>query len=308
MKIQIDKNIIRNNGYNLRAYDLIIYVKLLLISEKVKSDTLLLDHKVFKDMVMVSDNRTLKKSLTTLYEHGLLKSKCDSMPKKGGLSITVNKIDSTDTIEINNDIFKYISDLKIIGMHIVFYLKTYLDDINYDYTKLIEYDTISKRLMLNKDTIVTHMRFIKENKELSYLADKKNFEGDKLYREEYIPPKRASYNTKNLELKLEKQLVNQLELIEKGMKFIDRQVEIKDGRIDILARDKNNVLCIIELKVVPNDEKLIFQCVYYPTQFNEDVRMIAIAPDYDYKIKTSLKSINVEIKTYTYNNDELKIK
>jgi Holliday junction resolvase-like predicted endonuclease len=308
MKINIDKNIIRNNGYDLRAYDLITYIKLLLISERINSNDLLLDHNAFKNMVMISDNRTLKKSLNTLYDNGLLNSKCDRLPTKGALSITVNKIESNDTIEINNDIFKYLYDLKLIGLHIVFYLKSYLDDANYDYTKLIEYDKVCERMMINKDTVVTHMKLIKQNNEFSYLTDKKNFEGDNVYKEEdYTPPKRKVYNTKNLELKLEKQLVKQIESIENGMKYINRQVEIKDGRIDILARDKNNTLCIIELKVVSNEERLIFQCVYYPTQFNEKTRMITIAPAYDNKISTALNSLGVEMKRYSYINDQLVI-
>lgn len=305
MTVNISKDIIRNNGYDLKSYELITYIKLLLISEKINSDEILLDHTAFKQMVRISDNRTLKKALNALFNNNLIKNDYNRLPTKGGLSITVNKIESDDTITISNEIFNYISDLKQIGLHIVLYLKTYLDDINYDYTKLIEYETISERLMINKDTIVSHMKIIKENKEFSYLTDKKNFEGDGVYKEDYTPPKKTSYNTKNLELKLEKQLVKQIESIEKGMKYIDRQVIINDGRIDILARDKNNTLCIIELKVVSNEERLIFQCVYYPTQFKEKTRMITIAPNYDNKIKTALNSLNVEMKTYSYDNDTL---
>lgn len=306
MEIYISKNIVRNNGYNLRAYDLIMYVKLLLLSEKTNCNTILLDHSVFKNSIMVNDNRTLKKSLNTLYQHGLIKDEYKTLPSKKGLSVTVNKIISNEVIKISHDIFKYISELKHIGLQILFYLKTYEDDLNNDYTNLIEYDTIAERLMLNKDTITTHMKYIKANKEYSYLTDKTIFTGDKRYKEtDYLPPKRAAYNTKNLELKLEKELMKQLELIEHGMKYIDRQVEVKDGRIDILARDKNNTLCIIELKVVTNEERLIFQCVYYPTQFDEPVRMITIAPDYESKIKISLEALDVEMKTYSYYQDKL---
>lgn len=305
-QINVCKDIIRNNGYNLNAYDLLIYIKLLLICEKINNDELLIDHTNFKKSVMIADNRTFKKSLNNLYANGLIKNKFEKLPTKSGLTVTVNKIQTKNSIIINNDVFKYISDLKHIGLQIVCYLKTYVDNLDNDYTNLVEYKTISERLMLNKDTITNHIKLIKLNEEFSYLANKDNFLGDNIaYKEEYIPPKRKSYNTKNLELKLEKFLFKQIELIENGMTVIERQYEVKDGRIDILARDKENKLCIIELKVVPNDEKLIFQCVYYPTQFNEPVRMITIAPDYEYKIKVSLDSLGVERKIYKYENDKL---
>jgi RecB family endonuclease NucS len=84
------------------------------------------------------------------------------------------------------------------------------------------------------------------------------------------------------------------------MKYVDNQVDIEYGRIDILAKDKNDILCIIELKVDNDCKDIVFQCAYYITQFKEETkRMITIAPDYSYRIKNALKMLPY-VETYVY--------
>lgn len=117
-------------------------------------------------------------------------------------------------------------------------------------------------------------------------------------------------NAKNIsEKELEMMLIKDLNVIEDGMTLIKNQHPVGNGFIDILARDKNGKLCIIELKVVKDCKDIIYQSVYYPTQFEEKVRMITICPDYSNKISKSLNSLkNVEMKQYYCENNEIKIK
>lgn len=113
---------------------------------------------------------------------------------------------------------------------------------------------------------------------------------------------KPNMNKEFLEKNLERFLIYRgLQDIEEGMSFIDNQVEIENGFIDILARDRNGKLCIIELKITDSDKSLIFQSAYYPTQFDEEVRMITIAPNYSKKIELALRNMNnVELKTYSF--------
>lgn len=110
------------------------------------------------------------------------------------------------------------------------------------------------------------------------------------------------------EVDLERICKYNLDRLELGMKLIQTQYEVKNGYIDILAEDCKGKKCIIELKVVDDCKDLIFQSAYYPTQFDEDVRMIAIYPDYKPKILAALKNMgNVEIKRYYFQgiNDDI---
>jgi len=98
-------------------------------------------------------------------------------------------------------------------------------------------------------------------------------------------------------------LIRQLDSIEKGLIFVGKQVPIKDGFIDILAKDKNDQYVVIEIKI-KDDERLIWQCIYYPLQLKlekniEKVRTIVIAPSYSYKLKKALGYIgNCELFTF----------
>lgn len=107
------------------------------------------------------------------------------------------------------------------------------------------------------------------------------------------------------ELELENIICNNLSLIEPGMTLIKRQYVYKNARFDILAQDKNNKMCIIELKSNINDKSIIYQAKYYPKIF-KDSRMIILAPTYRDHIAKLLLENNVELKQF-YINQENKI-
>jgi hypothetical protein len=109
---------------------------------------------------------------------------------------------------------------------------------------------------------------------------------------------------------LEELLCSHIEVIEEGMSFVERQYKVENGIIDIIAKDKNGTKCIIELKVVADDKNLAWQSAYYPSCFDEDIRMITIAPNYSDRIYNALKNIsNVEMKFFYKNkNGKFKIK
>ncbi|PLS19666.1 hypothetical protein CVD28_04415 [Bacillus sp. M6-12] len=96
---------------------------------------------------------------------------------------------------------------------------------------------------------------------------------------------------------LEKYLIKHLDLIEEGLRYVDRQYSIKDGRIDVLAKDKEGNFVILELKTVEDFKDIFWQSIYYPMQFKtehhvEKVRMITIAPKYPEHILLPLQQIH----------------
>lgn len=105
------------------------------------------------------------------------------------------------------------------------------------------------------------------------------------------------------ERKLEDYVIKNLDKIEKGLQYIGRQILIEGAFIDILAKDKDGIVCILELKV-KEDKSIIWQSTYYPKEIKEKymlekVRMITIAPEYSKPIYDSLSSLkNVEMIEY----------
>lgn len=102
---------------------------------------------------------------------------------------------------------------------------------------------------------------------------------------------------------LEDYLVKNLELIEDGLRFIRRQVDVPGGFIDILAKDSKGQVCIIEIKT-SEDKSLIWQTLHYPKEIKEkyrlkDVRMITVAPKYSKPIYDALMAVG-NVETFDY--------
>lgn len=102
---------------------------------------------------------------------------------------------------------------------------------------------------------------------------------------------------------LEDYLVENLDLIEEGLSFIKRQVDVDGGFIDIIAKDSKDNICIIEIKT-SEDKSIIWQAIHYPKEIkrqykSRNVRMITVAPKYSKPIYEALKSLD-NIETFNY--------
>lgn len=104
---------------------------------------------------------------------------------------------------------------------------------------------------------------------------------DRLFHKMSLILKEKTKFIKISEKKLEKYLMKNLHLLEDGLSFFGRQIALEKGIIDILAKDKDGKLVIIELKV-EDDKDLLWQEKYYQDEiekrFQERPRFMAIAP------------------------------
>ena len=115
----------------------------------------------------------------------------------------------------------------------------------------------------------------------------------------------SNFLTNNLgsitESDLEDYLIRHLDLIEKDLKYLEHQYPLNEGRIDILAKDKDENIVIIELKIV-EDKHLLWQSIYYPQEikkeYGEKVRMIVICPTYSEYLLGPLSTLPVELFSY----------
>lgn len=95
-----------------------------------------------------------------------------------------------------------------------------------------------------------------------------------------------------------------LDKIEKGLRYIAHQYPVPDGRIDILAKDRQGIYVVIELKT-KEDRELVWQCMYYPYQIKSifsvpHVRMITVASHYSPALEIPLTQLGyVEMMVFT---------
>lgn len=105
------------------------------------------------------------------------------------------------------------------------------------------------------------------------------------------------------EEQVENYLSKNLYILEEGLTLTGKQVVVDGGRIDILARDRQGVTVIIEIKV-EEDKDILWQCTHYPEQIKklektDRVRMMTFCPSYRPQILHHLKELShVEIFTY----------
>lgn len=90
------------------------------------------------------------------------------------------------------------------------------------------------------------------------------------------------------ETDLETILINDLDEISEGMKFLGRQIDTDTGTLDILAVDSDGMLTILELKIKQDDEQL-FQGVRYYDWIKSRIEWIrrSYEKEYDYIIDVS---------------------
>lgn len=94
------------------------------------------------------------------------------------------------------------------------------------------------------------------------------------------------------EKRLEDYLYKRLDMIEPGLRPIQRQYILDNGRIDILAKDVEGKMVIIEVKV-ESDTDLVWQESYYSEEIEkrfgvEKVRFIAVVPKYEPHIMNNI--------------------
>ena len=115
-------------------------------------------------------------------------------------------------------------------------------------------------------------------------------------------------NAKITEEELEEYLMHHLDDIEYGLRMINRQVLIGEGRLDLLARDSEGRDVIIEVKV-EKDTDLIWQRMYYESEWTKkhsSPRIIIVtSKPLDDSIKEMLERVGetlvIEVTPYVQN-------
>lgn len=106
------------------------------------------------------------------------------------------------------------------------------------------------------------------------------------------------------EKQLAEYMKHHLDKIEEGLIFKGTEIEVEDGRIDILCMDKDGVYVVIELKVA-DDKRSVWQSIYYPKTIRtmknvEKVRFILISPEYTPSLLTTFEELpHVELYSFT---------
>lgn len=91
------------------------------------------------------------------------------------------------------------------------------------------------------------------------------------------------------------------ELIEDGLILEGREVNVFNRKIDLLFKDEYNRQLIVELKVVPINDKHIGQIIdYYSALSKNGARLMLISPQIPFIKKNTLNNLGIEWKELTF--------
>ncbi|MFC0402951.1 endonuclease NucS domain-containing protein [Paraburkholderia rhizosphaerae] len=99
----------------------------------------------------------------------------------------------------------------------------------------------------------------------------------------------------SLERDVEEHLIRNLDALEKGLRFVERQVVIDIGRVDILAQDATGRRVVIELKVGEAKDAAVGQIArylgWYARQDGKPPRGMLIASDFPEPVRYAAEAV-----------------
>ncbi|MEM4994933.1 hypothetical protein WKH56_20425 [Priestia sp. SB1] len=178
IKVQIPDEIIRNVECKLTACDFAIYsiLKYHNFRQYGECEFKSLDHQKLKHKLYISDNRTFKKSLSSLHKQGFIINEIRRLPTKGGIDIIFNPvpIESKKFTQLPATIFNKIEHIGWTGFRLLYYYESYInrtEEPSKHYC-FAGQETISKHLGIDTDTIKKYNDILVKHKLLKIVKHK----------------------------------------------------------------------------------------------------------------------------------------
>jgi hypothetical protein len=317
-----DKSILSQRGvlFGLVNY---IYNQYIIYCESDK-DIVELDKRDFNRLFNISDDRSIKKYLKCLKEQKYIDYEHEKIQHFIKLEVfrSKYKYTSIDTLIFNtlrNDfrfiqLYLYYKKKNEGGIFVLPYTQIQ-NDIEFHSTYIKKINTVLEKagllkigIVVDEEGTVKQSYTVLGNVNDIDLLDEEDIVISNNSIEGNTQKKLIRYNCP--EARIEKYLINKLDLIEKGMQYINCQYSVENGFVDILAKDMKGNMCIIEVKNNPYNKDICFQSLYYPQTIGGNTRMIVLNSDYQNRILKALKQIeNIEIYKYrlTINDDSNEI-
>lgn len=164
LHVQVPTNVIRNEGMYISNGDFLLYTRLCyLYFRNYNNEEIKIDHKKLMRNIGVSDTRTLKKRLLSLYKNKLINNEIKTFPKRGEIVILFNgnvQKESKHFTMMNLKIFDFLEKIDEHSFRLVFYYKSHINKgvKKKENEKVIDYcfvgiETLKNNLKMGSDTI-----------------------------------------------------------------------------------------------------------------------------------------------------------
>lgn len=163
--IQLPNNLIRDPKIN--AVDFVLLFKLKQQTFLHNSDVIHLPNDALKFSILVSDNKTIKKSYENLYNHGYLLEPAELVRRKPvKFAVNPEKLSSPDQYtQLPIYTLQRLDKIKHVGFRLLYYYSSYINSTTA--SKLYAYpaiETTKTHLGVHKDTILQYNRILEKAK------------------------------------------------------------------------------------------------------------------------------------------------
>lgn len=171
-ELLIPNDVIRDPNLSSEEFSVYAVLIRLYFSKKEEVNPIQVNHKRISERLGIPKNETLKKYINGLYEKELILNKVDALPRKGLIGITLNEsrlpvkgsnITFTQTTEsiVSSEC---VSQIKMKGIRLYFYLKSYMDTRHTPSFAYPSMDRISAETGIAKNTIRKHLSLMKNKR------------------------------------------------------------------------------------------------------------------------------------------------
>lgn len=176
-KIQVPQYIVRNEGLSITDKSFVLLAKLIQAyysqNTKVKSLTFEIPHKLIMQYINISENRTFKDCLDELYKLGFLTDEISTLPRKGGLTVSISKsfIPEFNNGELFTQLESEVFHKSVVGkighsgVRILYYIKSFINykqlGKDHAYPSVIR---MSNDLNMTEKTVIKYIKILEKVK------------------------------------------------------------------------------------------------------------------------------------------------
>ncbi|MFI2856821.1 helix-turn-helix domain-containing protein [Paenibacillus sp. JSM ZJ436] len=166
--IQIPNSIVRDSKINSLEFCILLYIKYALFTSGGKGE-INLDALHIRNVLNIADNRTLRKALLKLVEHGYILSELDSKKwSKGKITVNSKKLELNNKFtQLPSSLIKHIHTIGCPGVRLMYYYESLINrkktlQICYPSQEAIKRDTgLSIRTIIEYNKILVKTKLLK---------------------------------------------------------------------------------------------------------------------------------------------------
>lgn len=151
--IQVNNTIVKNNKLSPEAFYLFLILKNL---DSHNNGYVKIGQQKLMKYLHWTNNKIFKRCIIELYEQKIIKEEYINLPKHKSIYVTFLKYKSIIFTRLPNNIINYIGEIGHIGMRLIFYYRSFINDENGNEYAFPSLNTITEETGISRPSIIKY--------------------------------------------------------------------------------------------------------------------------------------------------------